>query len=77
MLSPVPATIWSTASRVAANASSAASSIPATMPASAPTNGFPVALLTATEVNAPAIKIPSSPMFTTPERSLRTPPSAA
>ena len=47
------------------------------MPAIAPTNGFPVDADTHTEVNAPAIMIPSRPMFTTPERSESTPPSAA
>ncbi len=77
MFKPVPATIWSTPSRVAAKARIAASSIPASTPASAPSSGLPVAPLTTTDVNAPAMRIPSSPMFTTPARSLSTPPSAA
>ena len=50
---------------------------PATTPAAAPAADSRVAALTTTEKNAPAIRIPSSPMLTTPERSESTPPSAA
>ena len=77
MFNPVPATIWSTARRVATKARIAASSAPASTPASTPRIGLPVAPLTATAVKAPAIKIPSRPMLMTPDRSLSTPPRAA
>ena len=47
------------------------------MPASNPMIGLPVMFVKTTALNAPAVIMPSKPMFTTPARSEITPPSAA
>src|SRR5687768_2173295 len=52
-------------------------SMPPSPPARSPSQGEPVAAVTAAAANAPTSILPSSAMLTTPERSLSKPPSAA
>ena len=73
----VPPTIWSARSVIEKNACSSPNSPPAHMPMSSPSVQVPVTSEPQTAKNAPLSIIPSSPMFTTPERSENRPPSDA
>src|SRR5262245_28694177 len=54
-----------------------ASAIDAAMPAASPSHAEPVTYAVEAAANAEASILPSSPMSTTPDRSVKSPPSAA
>ena len=73
----VPETIWSARRLTAKTACSRPISAPAARPMKMPPSQLDVTSAPQAPKNAPISIIPSSPMFTTPERSDVTPPSAA
>ena len=73
MLIAVPPTTWSTLLRIESPARSRANRAPMAMPASNPAYWFDAALPTMAPAKAPASSMPSIAMFTTPDRSHRTP----
>ena len=76
-LTAKPLTIWSARRWIEKNAWISASSAPKSMAISRPTTQLPLQIEPQTAKNAPISIIPSSPMFTTPERSEKIPPIAA
>src|SRR5665811_1069017 len=73
MLMIVPLMIWSTRNVIASQACSSDTAMPARIAASSPTAAAPMTQPTKAVVSM----IPSRPILTTPERSHRTPQSAA
>ena len=73
----VPAIVWSACRLTQTTAWIRPSAAPARPPAKKPIQPLPVKYATAAPTNAPRVIIPSMPMFTTPERSLKQEPKAA
>jgi hypothetical protein len=73
----VPLTIWSARRLIETNAWISAVRPPATIAAASPSHHELSLSAARIAKNAPISIIPSSPMFTTPERSLNMPPIAA
>src|SRR5262245_23737519 len=77
MLSAIPDTTWFPAYVMQARPWTMASATDAATPAASPSQAEPVTYAVAAAANAAASILPSSPMSTTPERSAKSPPSAA
>ena len=75
-LMTTPDTMWSTRSVTVARAWTSENRSPAAAPTSSPTMG-PCSIAPHAPMTVPTIIIPSSPMFTMPERSQNRPPSPA
>ena len=72
-----PLTIWSARRWIEKTPWMSASRPPEIIAVRTPTTQLPVSIEPQTAKNAPMSIIPSSPMFTTPERSEKMPPIAA
>src|SRR6185436_19077821 len=77
MLSAMPETTWLPWCVMQANPCTSPTSTAAAMPAASPSHAEPVTAAVAAAANAEASILPSSPMSTTPDRSEKSPPSAA
>src|SRR5262245_11576248 len=77
MLRPMPDTTWLPWCVTQAKPCTRASSTDATIPAPSPAHAEPVTAAVAAAANAEPSILPSSPMSTTPDRSAKSPPSAA
>ena len=76
-LMAVPAMVWSAPRRTVAVAWRAPNRAPAKPPQRKPIQGLPVKWATTQPEKAPAVIMPSMPMFTTPDTSEKQEPSAA
>ena len=73
----MPDTTWFPWYVMLARPCTSASAMAAAMPAASPIHAEPVTAAVAAAANAEASILPSSPMSTTPDRSAKSPPSAA